>query len=322
MADDVRDDGNGDEPLVRPIPAGRPWVQSLIIRWREEARTIRQEVQEREQEEQNQLIAQFKEELQTARLEREEAHTQQRKAEQDQRKADQEQRKAERKADQDQRKAERKAEEDQRKAERKAEEDQWQQRLNRMNTQQQQANDNMMEKWRLHFNMMLQPTTTMTAQILTTSHSKNNTSHSKNNTSSSRHENDYNESASIKSASSNADHATNTASKQAKQYKSTTFDTTTTNAELMTLPNQDKENSYYILVSLGTTRPMPKKYKNPIKSTPTVKRILAADADQHLRANDYPTSTSILAHTRPDPLTTNELVNELRPLSRLRPLRP
>ena len=180
----------------------------------------------------------------------------------------------------------------------------------------------MMEKWRLHFNMMLQPTTTMTAQILTTSHSKNNTSHSKNNTSSSRHENDYNESASIKSASSNADHATNTASKQAKQYKSTTFDTTTTNAELMTLPNQDKENSYYILVSLGTTRPMPKKYKNPIKSTPTVKRILAADADQHLRANDYPTSTSILAHTRPDPLTTNELVNELRPLSRLRPLRP
>ena len=300
MADDVRDDGNGDEPLVRPIPAGRPWVQSLIIRWREEARTIRQEVQEREQEEQNQLIAQFKEELQTARLEREEAHTQQRKAEQDQRKADQ----------------------DQRKAERKAEEDQWQQRLNRMNTQQQQANDNMMEKWRLHFNMMLQPTTTMTAQILTTSHSKNNTSHSKNNTSSSRHENDYNESASIKSASSNADHATNTASKQAKQYKSTTFDTTTTNAELMTLPNQDKENSYYILVSLGTTRPMPKKYKNPIKSTPTVKRILAADADQHLRANDYPTSTSILAHTRPDPLTTNELVNELRPLSRLRPLRP
>ena len=99
--------------------------------------------------------------------------------------------------------------------------------------------------------MMLQPTTTMTAQILTTSHSKNNTSHSKNNTRSSRHENDYNESASIKSASSNADHATNTEFKQANQYKSTTFDTTTTNAELMTQPNQDKENSYHTLVSLG-----------------------------------------------------------------------
>ena len=232
----------------------------------------------------------------------------------------------------------------------------WEQRINaqqqheeqRINAQHQHEDD-MMDKFESQFYMMLQQQTTMmiaqiqktnnyknnnrsnrnkndynvsASQIQTTSHSKNNTSHSKNNTRSSRHENDYNESASIKSASSNADHATNTESKQANQYKSTTFDTTTTNAELMTQPNQDKENSYHTLVSLGTTRPMPKKYRNPTKSTPTAKRILAADADQHLRANNYPTSTSILAHTRPDPLTTNELVNELRPLSRLRPLRP
>ena len=95
-----------------------------------------------------------------------------------------------------------------------------------------------------------------------------------------------------------------------------TFENTTTNAEIMTQPDQDKENrSYHTLVSTGTTRPMPKKYRNPTKSNPTAKRVLAADADQCLFDTNYPTSRSILAHTRPDPLTTNELVNELRPLS-------
>ena len=94
--------------------------------------------------------------------------------------------------------------------------------------------------------------------------------------------------------------------------------------KLLTQPDQEKENSYHTLVSTGTTRPLPKKYRNPSKSNPTAKRVLAAaDADQCFRDTNYPTtSISILAHTRPDPLTTNELVNKLRPLSRLRPLRP
>jgi hypothetical protein len=49
--------------------------------------------------------------------------------------------------------------------------------------------------------------------------------------------------------------------------------------------------------------------------TPTVKRALA-DADQYLRDTNY-TITDFLAPARPDPLTTNELVNELRPVPRL-----
>jgi hypothetical protein len=139
-----------------------------------------------------------------------------------------------------------------------------------------------------------------------------------------------NESASIKSASHSA---------KANQYKNTTFENTTTNAELLTQPtrnltvtrpsqlmtqppknlaDQETENEYHKLISIGTTRPLPKKYRNPSKSTPTAKRVLAADADQHLRDTNCG-ATSFLAHARPDPLTTNELVNELRPLSRLRP---
>jgi hypothetical protein len=125
-------------------------------------------------------------------------------------------------------------------------------------------------------------------------------------------------------------------------HKNATFENTTLNAELLTQPtgnptmprpsqlmtqspknlaDQEMENKHPKLVSIGTTRtrPPPKKYRNPSKSTPTVKRnVLAADADQHLRETNYD-ATSFLAHARPDPLTTNELVNELRPLSRLRP---
>ena len=51
--------------------------------------------------------------------------------------------------------------------------------------------------------------------------------------------------------------------------------------------------------------------------TPTVKRALA-DAAQYLRDTNY-NITDFLTPARPDPLTTNELVNELRPVSRLRP---
>jgi hypothetical protein len=51
--------------------------------------------------------------------------------------------------------------------------------------------------------------------------------------------------------------------------------------------------------------------------TPTIKRALA-DAEQHLRDTNY-TITDFLAHARPDPLTTDELVNELRPVPRLQP---
>ena len=149
-----------------------------------------------------------------------------------------------------------------------------------------------------------------------------------------------NKSASIKSAAYSANHADNTESSKANKYKNTTFGNPTTNAELLTKPtgnlimtrpsqlltqpsknlaDQEKENDYHKLVSTGTTCPPPKKYRNPSKSTPTVKRVLAADAGQCLRDTNYAT-TSVLAHTRPDHLTTNELVNELRPLSRLRPL--
>ena len=159
---------------------------------------------------------------------------------------------------------------------------------------------------------MLQQTTMMIALIQTTSNYKNNTKSSRN-----ENESNSNEPASIKSASSSANHETNTESSKANKYKSTTFENPTTNAELLTQPDQEKENSYHTLVSTGTTRPLPKKYRNPTKS----KRVIA-DANQCLRDTNYPTSTSILAHPRHDPLTTNELVNELRPLSRLRPLRP
>ena len=51
--------------------------------------------------------------------------------------------------------------------------------------------------------------------------------------------------------------------------------------------------------------------------TPTVKRALA-DAEQYIRDTNH-TMPNFLAPARPDPLTTNELVNELRPVSRLRP---
>ena len=51
--------------------------------------------------------------------------------------------------------------------------------------------------------------------------------------------------------------------------------------------------------------------------TPTVKRALA-DATQYLRDTIH-TITDFLTPASPDPLTTNELVNELRPVSRLRP---
>ena len=49
--------------------------------------------------------------------------------------------------------------------------------------------------------------------------------------------------------------------------------------------------------------------------TPTVKRALSDAATDLPNTNN--TIPSLLA--RPDPLTTNELVNELRPVSRLRP---
>ena len=51
--------------------------------------------------------------------------------------------------------------------------------------------------------------------------------------------------------------------------------------------------------------------------TPTVKRALA-DAAQHLRETNF-NITDYLTPARPDPMTTNELVNELRPVPRLRP---
>ena len=51
--------------------------------------------------------------------------------------------------------------------------------------------------------------------------------------------------------------------------------------------------------------------------TPTVKRALT-DAAQYLRDANH-TITAFLTPARPNPLTTNELVNELRPVSRLRP---
>ena len=76
-----------------------------------------------------------------------------------------------------------------------------------------------------------------------------------------------NESASIKSASSSANHATNTESSNANKYKTTTFENPTTNAELLTQPDQEMENGYHKLVSTGTTRPLLKKYRNPIKSS-------------------------------------------------------
>ena len=50
--------------------------------------------------------------------------------------------------------------------------------------------------------------------------------------------------------------------------------------------------------------------------TPTVKRALA-DAEQCLRDTNC-AITDFLAPAHPDPLATNEHVNELRPVSRLR----
>ena len=51
--------------------------------------------------------------------------------------------------------------------------------------------------------------------------------------------------------------------------------------------------------------------------TPTVKRALV-DTAQYLRDTNY-NITDFLTLARPDPMMTNELVNELRPVSRLRP---
>ena len=51
--------------------------------------------------------------------------------------------------------------------------------------------------------------------------------------------------------------------------------------------------------------------------TPTVKRALS-DAANHLRDTNR-AMPSFLAPAWPDPLRTNEVVNELRPVSRLRP---
>jgi hypothetical protein len=51
--------------------------------------------------------------------------------------------------------------------------------------------------------------------------------------------------------------------------------------------------------------------------TATVKRAIA-DAEQCLRETNH-SITAFLATARPDPLTTDELVNELRPVPRMRP---
>jgi hypothetical protein len=51
--------------------------------------------------------------------------------------------------------------------------------------------------------------------------------------------------------------------------------------------------------------------------TTTVKRAIA-DAEQYLRETNH-SITAFLATTRPDPLTTDELVNELRPVPRMCP---
>jgi hypothetical protein len=51
--------------------------------------------------------------------------------------------------------------------------------------------------------------------------------------------------------------------------------------------------------------------------TATVKRAIA-DAEQCLRETNH-SITAFLATARPDPLTTDELVNELRPAPRMCP---
>jgi hypothetical protein len=51
--------------------------------------------------------------------------------------------------------------------------------------------------------------------------------------------------------------------------------------------------------------------------TATVKRAIA-DAEQHLRDTNH-SITAFLATARPDPLSTDELVNELRPVPRMPP---
>jgi hypothetical protein len=51
--------------------------------------------------------------------------------------------------------------------------------------------------------------------------------------------------------------------------------------------------------------------------TATVKRAIA-DAEQCLRDTNH-AITAFLAPARPDPLTTDELVNELRSVPRMRP---
>jgi hypothetical protein len=53
----------------------------------------------------------------------------------------------------------------------------------------------------------------------------------------------------------------------------------------------------------------------------TVKRAIA-DAEQHLRGDTNHSITAFLTAARPDPLTTDELVNELRPAPRMRPWTP
>ena len=103
-----------------------------------------------------------------------------------------------------------------------------------------------MEKWRSQFNTILQEPTVMIAQIQTTSNHKNRSSRNENKCNS-------NESISMKSASSSANHATNPESSNANNYKSTTFENPTINAKLLTQPDQEKENSYHTLVSTGTT---------------------------------------------------------------------
>ena len=83
MADGVSDDGNGDEPLVLPTPAGCTDVQSLITLILEDLRKNRQN----RQEAQAQMKAQMKEELdqwQRMKTNRQEAEQAKMKATQDQ----------------------------------------------------------------------------------------------------------------------------------------------------------------------------------------------------------------------------------------------
>ena len=217
MADGVSDDGNGDEPIVLPTPAGCTDVQSLSTLLREEMRKHRQKVQEWHQAQQEW---------------------------QRQRRITQQQEKDEYRITQQQEEAEYRLT-------RQQEEDEYriiqQQADDEFRNTQQQKQDDMMDT----FNVMLQQTKMMIAQIQTSNYNNNNNNNN-NNRSSRNDECNYNDSAlSIKSASS----SDNTESSKANKYKSTPFENPTTNAELQTQPDQDKENSYHALVSTGTTRP-------------------------------------------------------------------